>query len=103
MPTDQTRRYFADSTASYALAFIALLEYARRHRGKEHEFEFGPPDLGSMVAEGLFISGQHLSELASVLAGVEGLAEAEPGAEEQQALARLPTHGRVGGTRGAGR
>jgi hypothetical protein len=55
-----------------------------------------------MVAEGLFISGQHLSELASVLAGVEGLAEAEPGAEEAQALARLPVHGRVGGTRGAG-
>jgi hypothetical protein len=73
MVASQTRRWFADSSVSYALAAIALVEYARAHRG-EH-FEFGPLDTEAMRAGGLTVSGENLDGIAEVLAAIPGLAE----------------------------
>jgi hypothetical protein len=76
----RTRRWFADSSVSYALAAIALIEYARDHRG-EH-FEFGPLDAESMRAGGLTVSGEDLDGVAGLLAEIPGLTEYRNGAEE---------------------
>jgi hypothetical protein len=76
----QTRRWFADNSVSYALAAIALAEYARDHR-REH-FVFGPLDAEGMRQGGLVVSGEHLDDVAAVLAAIPGLAELDNGAEE---------------------
>lgn len=74
---EETRRWFADSSVSYALAAIALLEYAREHRVK---YVFGPLDTRSMLDGGLVVSGgaDDLAHAAKALAGVPGLAEYQP-------------------------
>ena len=90
---EQTRRYFADSSVSYALAAIALVEYAREHRGEE--FSFGPLDSRAMAESGLVVSGMSLDGVAAVLAGVPGLAEYDPG--EEEVLSRLPGYAGLGG------
>jgi hypothetical protein len=71
---DETRQWFADSTLSYALAVIALFEYARLHRVR---YAYGPLDVDSMRDGGLVVSGQasDLERAAEVLAGIPGLAE----------------------------
>lgn len=71
---DETRRWFADSSVSYALAAIALLEYAREHRVK---YVFGPLEVRAMLDGGLAVSGspEDLTHAAKVLADVPGLAE----------------------------
>jgi hypothetical protein len=73
----ETRRWFADSSVSYALAAIALTEYAREHRVR---YSFGPLDMGSMTDGGLVVSGSadDLAHAAKVLADVPGLAEYRP-------------------------
>jgi hypothetical protein len=99
-PLQVTRRWFADTSASYALAAIALLEYARDHRG---EFVFGPLDAESMRNGGLEVSGPPglLDEVAKMLSGVPGLAEpAAPGGREEP-LARLALRD-LDGARGRG-
>src|SRR6516164_9269256 len=87
----RTRRWFADSSVSYALAAIALIEYARDQRAElevlapvvagEH-FEFGPLDAESMRAGGLTVSGEDLDGVAGLLAEIPGLTEYRNGAEE---------------------
>jgi hypothetical protein len=77
---DQTRRYYADTSLSYALAAIALFEYARTHRG---EFVFGPMDVEAMKQAGLTISGPDLAGPAEVLSGVLGLVEQATGQEAE--------------------
>jgi hypothetical protein len=71
---DQTRQWFADSTLSYALAVIALFEYAREHRVR---YVYGPLDVASMRDGGLVVSGSRpdLEAAAGVLAEIPGLAE----------------------------
>lgn len=71
---DQTRRWFADSTLSYALAVISLFEYAREHRVR---YVYGPLDAASMRDGGLSVSGSpgDLEGAAGVLADIPGLAE----------------------------
>jgi hypothetical protein len=74
---DETRRWFADSSVSYALAVIALMEYAREHRVR---YSYGPLDTASMLDGGLAVSGSgdDLDQAAAVLAQVPGLAEYQP-------------------------
>jgi hypothetical protein len=74
---DETRRWFADSNVSYALAAIALLEYAREHRVK---YVFGPLDTKAMTDGGLVVSGssEDLVLAAKVLSDIPGLAEYLP-------------------------
>jgi hypothetical protein len=74
---DETRRWFADSTVSYALGVLALFEHAREHRVR---YEFGPLDIHSMTDGGLTVSGAgtDLEQAAAVLAGVPGLVEYQP-------------------------
>jgi hypothetical protein len=71
---DETRRWFADSSVSYALAAIALLEYAREHRVK---YVFGPLEVRAMLDGGLVVSGSPdgLAHAVKVLSAVPGLAE----------------------------
>lgn len=71
---DQTRRWFGDSTLSYALAVIRLFEYAREHRVR---YVYGPLDVASMRDGGLAVSGSEkdLEQAAAVLAEIPGLAE----------------------------
>lgn len=71
---DETRRWFADSGVSYALAAIALLEHAREHRVG---YVFGPLEVRAMLDGGLVVSGSadDLTHAAKVLSGVPGLAE----------------------------
>jgi hypothetical protein len=75
--TDETRRWFADSTVSYALGVLALFEYAREHRVR---YQFGPLDTAAMTDGGLTVSGSgdDLERAAVVLAGVPGLVEYQP-------------------------
>lgn len=68
-----TRRWFADSSVSYALAAIRLIEYARAH--KEQHFEFGPMDAEAMRESGLTVSGPDLDGIAELLDGIPGLVE----------------------------
>lgn len=86
----RTLRYFSTEPASYALALVQLLEYARSHRAEQ--FVFGPLDLSAARAGGLVLSGHDLDGPAAVLRAVEGLQLYEPGAEP--ASARLS--GRAG-------
>lgn len=74
---DETRRWFADSSVSYALAAISLLEYAREHRVR---YVFGPLDTRAMTDGGLVVSGgaDDLEHAAKVLAEIPGLAEYQP-------------------------
>lgn len=83
---DQTRRYFADSSGSYALALVLLWEYARVH--KDEQFVFGPNDLQAARDGGLVLSGRDLDGAARVLAGVPGLQEDRED-DPQAASARL--------------
>jgi hypothetical protein len=92
---EQTRRYYAVHSVSYALAAIALVEHARVHR--DDDFTFGPLDSRAMAESGLVVTGSDLGRVAAVLAEVPGLAEFEAGGE---ALARLSEHDRVDGPRG---
>lgn len=69
----ETRRYYADSPVVYALAAIALFDYARAHPGEK--FAFGPLTAAEMTAGGLVIAGEGLAGPAAVLAAVPGLAE----------------------------
>lgn len=73
-PPQRTRRWFADTSAAYALAAILLVEHAR---GRRAEFAFGPLDAQAMLAGGLEVSGpsEVLERVAELLAGVPGLAE----------------------------
>jgi hypothetical protein len=73
---DQTRRFFADSPLSYALAAIALVDYARAH--PKEDFAFGPLSSQAMTETGLTLSGSDLAGAAAVLAGIEGLVEYLP-------------------------
>jgi hypothetical protein len=86
---DQTRRYFADSSASYVLAIIELMEYARAHQGPE--FGFGPLDTEELAAGGLVLSGPALDGPAAVLAVIPGLEE-----DEQAVPARLARRAGLG-------
>ena len=74
---DKTRRWFADSSVSYALATIALVEYAREHRVR---YVFGPLDTKAMTDGGLEVSGtaEALEQAARVLEDIPGLAEYQP-------------------------
>jgi hypothetical protein len=74
---DETRRWFADSSVSYALAAIALMEYAREHRVR---YAFGPLDTKAMTDGGLEVSGSEtaLEQAARVLESIPGLAEYQP-------------------------
>jgi hypothetical protein len=74
---DKTRRWYADSSVPYALAAIALLEYAREHRVR---YSFGPLDTRAMTDGGLEVSGSEdaLAQAARVLESVPGLAEYRP-------------------------
>lgn len=92
----ETRHYCADQSASYVLAIILLMEYARGHKGEE--FAWYPLDAVAMRDGGLFVSGPDLAGPAAVLAGVPGLVEDKAGQED--ALARLAVRGRLGGARG---
>lgn len=71
VPGGTTRRYYADSPLSYALAVIALTEYARDTR--DSNFSYGPLDSQAMIRGGLFISGKNLAGPAAVLADIPGL------------------------------
>lgn len=75
----RTLRYFSTEPASYALALVRLLEYARSHRAEQ--FVFGPMDLSAARAGGLVLSGLDLDGPAAVLKTVEGLQLYEPGTE----------------------
>jgi hypothetical protein len=70
---DLTRRFFADSPLSYALAAIALVDYARANPGAD--FAFGPLDSHAMAETGLTITGTDLDGPAGVLERIEGMAE----------------------------
>jgi hypothetical protein len=74
---DKTRRWFADSSVSYALGVLALFEHAREHQVR---YVFGPLEVASMTDGGLTVSGteRDLDQAASVLAGVPGLVEYQP-------------------------
>jgi hypothetical protein len=74
---DKTRRWFADSTVSYALAAISLFEYAREH---DVRYAFGPLSTQAMKDSGLSVSGSDsaLEHAARVLEAVPGLAEYRP-------------------------
>jgi hypothetical protein len=74
---DETRRWYADNTVSYALAALRLFEYAREHRVR---YVYGPLDTASMTDGGLVVSGEpsDLDQAARVLAAVPGLAEYLP-------------------------
>lgn len=87
---NKTRRWFADSTLSYALGVIALFEYARVHSVR---YVYGPLDTESMMNGGLVVSGSErdLEEAARVLSDIPGLVEYQPGEEEP--LARLALRG----------
>jgi hypothetical protein len=69
---------------SYALAAIALVEYARSH--PREDFAFGPLSASAMAENGLTLSGADLNGPAAVLLGdgsqerpgILGLAEYEP-------------------------
>jgi hypothetical protein len=71
---DKTRRWFADSTVSYALAVLALFEHARENGAR---YAFGPLDTKSMTDGGLAVSGgdADLASAAAVLSAIPGLAE----------------------------
>jgi hypothetical protein len=73
---DETRRWFADSSVSYALAALRLFEHARATRA---DYVFGPLDVESMTDGGLTVSGKKadVDGAAAVLAGVPGLVEQE--------------------------
>jgi hypothetical protein len=88
---DRTRRWFADSTLSYALGVIALFEYARAHSVR---YVYGPLDTESMLDGGLVVSGDEtdLNAAARVLEDIPGLVEYVAGEEEP--LARLAIRGR---------
>lgn len=75
---DKTSQWFADTTASYALAAIALFEHARANR--HVNYVFGPLDTKAMTDGGLTVSGseEDLAHAAGVLAGIPGLAEYQP-------------------------
>lgn len=77
MVADRTRRWFADSSVSYALGVLALFEYAREHRVK---YVFGPLDMQSMTDGGLTVSGAEsdLEQAARVLAEIPGLVQYQP-------------------------
>ena len=74
---DKTRRWFADSSVSYALGALALFEHARESRAR---YVFGPLDMQAMTDGGLEVSGREedLNEAAAVLSAVPGLVEYEP-------------------------
>jgi hypothetical protein len=74
---DKTRRWFADSTVPYALAAIALFEYAREHHV---HYVFGPLSTQAMRDVGLEVSGSEaaLEHAAQVLGGIPGLVEYQP-------------------------
>lgn len=80
----QTRRWFADNSVSYALAAIALAEYARDHRQDEDRIMFGPLDPAGMRGSGLVVSGSKraLDQVAAVLAAIPGVAAERNGQEE---------------------
>lgn len=88
----RTLRYFSTELASYALALVHLLEYARANPGQQ--FVFGPMDLSAARAGGLVLSGHDLAGAAAVLSRVEGLELYEPGAE--------PVPARLSGRAGLG-
>jgi hypothetical protein len=74
---DETRRWFADSSVSYALAALRLFEYAHEH---PVQYVFGPLDTKAMTDGGLTVSGSpgDVEQAARVLAGIPGLAEYQP-------------------------
>jgi hypothetical protein len=74
---DKTRRWFADSNVSYALAAIALFEHARDSRVR---YAFGPLTAREMADGGLSVSGSPaaLEQAAMVLEAIPGLAEYDP-------------------------
>lgn len=54
--SDVTRRFRAEGTVPYALAFIELAEYARSHR--HADFDFGPVgNVSAVVQHGIAVTG----------------------------------------------
>lgn len=70
--SDTTLRYRSSHDTSYALALVALLDYARK---SEAQFVFGPMRLEALRNEGLVVTSQDVSvdDLARILESVPGL------------------------------
>jgi hypothetical protein len=69
---DQTRRFRADSSFTYAYSAEALTEYAR---DSEKEFDFGPLDQQGMLQGGLTVTGPDLTGVVELMAGIPGITE----------------------------
>jgi hypothetical protein len=72
---DKTRTWYADSTVPYALAALALFEYARIHPGAA--YSFGPMTVAAMTDGGLWVAGEpaDVEQAAVVLKAIPGLTE----------------------------
>lgn len=72
---DKTRTWHADSTAPYALAALALFDFARTRRNAD--FAFGPLNVAAMTDGGLWVAGEpsDVEAAAVVLKDVPGLTE----------------------------
>ncbi len=73
---DKTARYRADSSLSYTLAILKLVEHSRKSP-EDPRIEFGPMTLEGMITHGLVVTGPDLSEVGKLLSEVPGLVESD--------------------------